>query len=445
MGVACSALRFLPLAGREWWVIEGTVLTWLGLLTAVTLWRRTRDTHLLVLLVLTSLNYVAMRPGGWYSRACPTPQFGEVSCDGQGFWMEGQRLLAGANPWAGGDTWYPPTSVQLFSLLARLGPSSSFAALWLCHFLAYASCVTLTLLLARRWHPSGLVSPVLTALLWLHDWPLMQAAGDLQTTTFVIALVLGSWLAFRRSAPLSAVLAVLATAIKPAPLVLAFIVVVAGNLRWGLWYAVFLGATALASVGIGPPGLWREYAGYLRHGGPVPWDTVALDSCLRALLGAKAGPIATIAVKAALLALCLRVVYIARRLLKGARSAAEPQASDVAFAVGSYCMMVLPPIVWSHYRLWAIPVLLLAWGLGRGTRFATLAVATTALVVWLPVLPSMPGLLQFWLAAALLLWCASPGWLAPSGEDSWLSSILRKATSGDRGARADEVTEPGAL
>lgn len=192
-----------------------------------------------------------------------------LNIDFNAYYTAGNRFSQGDNPYFWGrdkqgnpvfsDYLYPPVMLPIFSLLARLDYSPA-RVLWLA---LYALSFLAILGILARSMPAGWSFPFLVAgvLLTLLSYPLLDHIMTGQADIFVIALILGSYLAYAaENKVLSAILLAVGTILKVSPLfLLAYFVLFLRDFRYLLVYLATILVAAAVSLFFVPLGYYSDY------------------------------------------------------------------------------------------------------------------------------------------------------------------------------------------
>jgi hypothetical protein len=255
---------------------------------------------------------------------------------------------------------------------------------------------------------------------WIGNWPSYKAVAELQIDLIVLSLLLYAWLTSRSSVGLSASALAAAVLLKLSPVLPAGFVALTHRRTWTLALVAALAIFIALSVILGPTSLWTDFADEIagRH-----WSSNSIDTAMIGLAGGTIGAALTILIKLAILAYAVLHLWNARKLQQRAQLPAAAGTTDVAFALGICCMVVLSPVVWGHHRVWLVPAIAFAWVFCHRRSLPVLAVAT-ALALWIPM-PADGGIIVVLLSTLGLLWCLRPDNLVPSGKDSAFTAVGR--------------------
>jgi len=407
-------------SGREWWALTGAVLLWLALIWLWVLYRAQAGLALAVLMTVLALQYLVDRPGGWYDRACPHPDWDDIGCDAVYYRGAVQALHAGEDPFA--RNWYPPPF--LYSCVPVLsGPgNTAFASWWLVVFASWACAVVLTYALVRRWHASTTVALAITAVVWLHNWPGRGTAADLQVNFILLACILAAWAALGARPWLSGLAMAAATLVKLSPALPSAFVALTAPVAWTGGFALGLAVPVGLTFLIGPQGMWGRF---LAAAGTRQWESRSIDTHVTGLLGEAMGPPIVLLLKLAILAWAIYHLVAFARMKRADGYAARITVGDGALGLGIICMVVLSPVIWPHHRVWLVAPVVLGW-LACHRRWAYLLLAVTACSLWLQPPPRL-GMLFIVVPPLVLLWLLHPRRLAEGAADSsaqWLVERL---------------------
>lgn len=192
-----------------------------------------------------------------------------INVDFNAYYTAGNRFSQGDNPYYWGrdkqgnrafsDYLYPPVMLPIFSLVAHLDYDPA-RVLWLA---LYALSFLAILGIMARSMPAGWAFPFLAAgtLLTLLSFPLLDHILTGQADIFVIALILGSYLAHAANKRgLSAVLLAVGTLLKVSPLfLLAYFVLFLRDFRYLLVYLATIVVASGISLIFVPPGYYSDY------------------------------------------------------------------------------------------------------------------------------------------------------------------------------------------
>ena len=410
----------------HWWTLQVSLLGWIVLIVGVS-WRRLRA-HMpfVILIALLTLNYLAIRPGGWYSNAAEDPIFDLKQADGYGtydaefYWKAALDYRSGLNPFK--SNWYPPTFLKAFYPLCTVAPRTAFAIWWLIVCLSYLSCVILTYGVGLDWGCSRLESAALAGIMWLHNQPALATARELQVNLIILSLLLLGYLVLSKHPLISGVATAVATTVKGSPVLLALLMGAAGSVAWIASFVVALSALVGITMFGDGPGLWSQFFVTLAD---KRWDSASLDSIFAWFWrGGQAALVIALLVKLAILIWATSSILAFRRAIQRRNQPLVTKSilQQAAFAVGCCCMVLVAPVIWDYHRVWFVPALLFVWRYGNRRLLAPL-LGVTALLIWLPAVSAV-NFVSSVVPGLFLMWCIRPGMLAGFREESALTYVI---------------------
>ncbi|NPV45601.1 MAG: DUF2029 domain-containing protein [Armatimonadetes bacterium] len=436
--IAIAMLWFLPEDGNAlralsgggfvpWWVIQGIMWLWLFSLCAWGCRHRARHAGIVALLLVIALGIIYARPGGWYAMAVPEPSFEGMKVgywDGQLYWDSAIAYRNGDNPFR--INWYPPTFLKTFALLTHTTPTSAFAIWWLVVVASFLASVIFSYELLLRWHVTPLAATVLCGLLWIANSPAVLTIGALQASLTMLCLMLMSYVWLSRRPILSALSLAAAIGVKVSPLLIGPML---GLVRRYTWlFLLILGCLLVACSSLPGDGLtlWRDFL--FEVSGKV-WQSDSIDTLARRLMGPKLGSVMSIVVKVTILIAAGILLWAWRNCgwSKDDSESRDDVIQDAAFAVGCVCIVLIAPVIWAGHRVWFVPPLLFCW-VHSHYRWLPLLWVSTALLLWLPMIPHL-GIANVLPPGLILLWCLRPDTMADDHEDSALGHLMEALTT----------------
>ncbi|MFZ5820610.1 MAG: glycosyltransferase family 87 protein [Chloroflexota bacterium] len=277
------------------------------------------------------------------------PEYGDIE-----YYTRAAFDLAAGNPLPP-QYFYPPLWAALLAWLTPLGEDGLFLAVWLFNLLGLLTFYFLLgRLLERYGFPSSLAA-LATTVFMLANAPLLRTMVYMQVNLHVLNAVFLSLLLFRRSPALSALAMAMAVHLKasPAALVLAFLL--AWDLRWLAWAALWMlvvGLLPAAGFGFSPYLDFFHNALGLAAGHGLSFRETSFDGLFTALgeflnLAPALVRIGVYTCKAALLAAAL---WVMRRNVQRETFVSGSDARPYnAFPSLLILMTLASPIVWEHH------------------------------------------------------------------------------------------------
>lgn len=277
------------------------------------------------------------------------PEYGDIE-----YYTRAAFNLAGGKPLPS-QYFYPPLWAALLAWLTPLGEDGLFLTAWLLNLLGlFAFYFLLSRLLERYGFPSPLAALTTTAFM-LANAPLLRTMVYMQVNLHVLNAVFLSLLLLRRCPAFSALTMALAVHLKASPVVLLPAFVLAGDLRWLVWTALWLLAVGLlpaAGFGFSPYLDFFHNALDLAAGHGLSFRENSFDGLFTALgeflnLAPAFVRIGVYLCKAALLAAAL---WVMRRNIQRETFFPGPHARPYNAIPSLLILMTLAsPILWEHH------------------------------------------------------------------------------------------------
>jgi hypothetical protein len=228
---------------------------------------------ILALIAVIGWNYWLISARDFYNKPTQTEAGILHNVDFFAYYNAGARFLRSDNPYFWGrdsqnqpvisDFIYPPPTLPIFSLLARL-PYDQARLLWLIGYGLSFIAILLWMVrsFAAEWQAAFLALGLGFTLV---SFPLLSHIQHGQVDVFIISLILASYLLYARNKRLpAAILLALATIIKVSPVfLLIYYVVFQRDLRFLLMYLVSIVVLAAFSLIFVPFGWYIDYIRYV--------------------------------------------------------------------------------------------------------------------------------------------------------------------------------------